>query len=771
MKLRILPAVAVAVLGPDALGQGEAAAQMAANPAAPTVEVVGTAPLAATGVDRDKVPANIQELSAADLTREGSASLSAALTGKLGGVSVNDTVGDGSQLDILYRGFTASPILGTPQGLAVYQNGVRINEAFGETVNWDLFPDVAIDHVDLFSGNPVYGLNALGGALALAMKNGFTYQGAEGEVSGGSFGRRGFVAQYGRKSGQFATYLAGKVLDEDGWRQFSGDALRQLYADLAWRGERGSLDIGFTGANNRLFGAGTTPVEELALARSGVFTRPQNNFNQLEFATLNGAFQATDDLSLQGNLYYREFRQTVLNGNIATYVACAADATRLCQPDGTTPVVGTGGQLPNVSGVNGLGQDDREWIRTVTIGGSLQTNYTGRLLGHDNNFVFGASIDHAVTNFRSSAEIGPIDSGLLVVPSGFFVNTPENTGFNATPVRLNATNDYYGIYATDTFDVTDRLAVTASGRINIAEISLGDQRGANLNGDSAYMRVNPAIGATYKLTGGISTYFGYSESNRAPTPSEIECSNPNMPCLLPSSLASDPPTLKQVVSHSYEAGLRGALTPWERSTLNWNFGLFRTDLDDDIYGVATSLTQAYFTNIGSTRRQGIEAGMSYRDESWSAYLNYALVDATFESSFLMPSPANPHADANGNILVKPGDRLPGIPTHQIKFGADYHITENWSVGGTLVFMSEQSYRGDEASLNPRLPGYEVVSLHGTYQVTPDFELFASVQNLFDSRYATFGQFGDASPIGGNATSRFLTPAAPVAGFGGVRVRF
>lgn len=760
MKFRILPALAAVVLGREALAQA----------AAPTVEVVGTAPLTATGVERDKVPANIQGLSAADLTREGTASLSEALAGRLGSVSVNDTLGEGAQLDILYRGFTASPVLGTPQGLAVYQNGVRINEAFDETVNWDLVPDIAIDHVDLFSGNPVYGLNALGGALAVAMKNGFTAQGAEGEVSGGSFGRRSFTAQYGRQAGNFAAYLAGRVRDEDGWRQFSGDAIRQLYADLAWRGERAAVDISFTGANNRLFGAGTTPVQALAVARSGVFTRPQNNFNQLEFVTLNGSFQATDDLSLQGNLYYREFRQTVLNGNISAFTACAADATRLCQPDGTTPVTGTGGQLPFVAGVNGLGQDDREWIRTVKIGGSLQANHTGRLFGHDNNFVFGLSLDHAFTNFQSNAEIGPIDSRLLVVPSGLFVDTPENAGFNATPTLLNAGKDDYGIYATDTFDVTDRLAVTGSGRINIAEISLGDRRGANLSGNSTYTRVNPAIGATYKLTGGITAYFGYSESNRVPTPSEIECANPSLPCLLPSSLASDPPSLKQVVSHTYEAGLRGTLTPWQGAKLGWNFGLFRTDLDDDIYGIATSLSRAYFTNIGATRRQGIEAGMNYRDESWSAYMNYALVDATFESAFLMPSPNNPMADANGNIRVKPGDRLPAIPAHQVKFGADYRITEEWSVGGTLIFMSDRNYRGDEANLNPRLPGYEVATLHSTYRLTPHVELFAAVQNLFDSRYATFGQYGNASLI--NATDpRFQTPAAPVAAFGGVRVTF
>ena len=79
-------------------------------------------------------------------------------------------------------------MLGTPQGLAVYQSGVRINEAFGDTVNWDLIPDIAIGRVDVVGSNPVYGLNALGGAIVLTMKNGFEDPGGTLEASGGSWG-------------------------------------------------------------------------------------------------------------------------------------------------------------------------------------------------------------------------------------------------------------------------------------------------------------------------------------------------------------------------------------------------------------------------------------------------------------------------------------------------------------------------------------------------------------------------------------------------------
>jgi len=211
-RLLIATAAVAAMIG-DAVAQTlPTPAVPPASPAAilPPVNIIATTPLPGIGIDPDKVPANVQTLDSSDLIREGSPSLLNALSGQAGSVNINDAIVDRFQPAILYRGFEASPVLGTPQGIAVYQNGVRINEAFGDTVNWDLIPDIAIDRFDMVSANPVYGLNALGGAAVLTMKNGFTYQGFEWEAAGGSFGQRGSQFQYGQQSGNFATYLAGR---------------------------------------------------------------------------------------------------------------------------------------------------------------------------------------------------------------------------------------------------------------------------------------------------------------------------------------------------------------------------------------------------------------------------------------------------------------------------------------------------------------------------------------------------------------------------------
>ena len=144
------------------------------------------------------------------------------------GVALSDQTGNQFQLDLNYRGFTASPVIGTPQGIAVYQNGVRINEVFGDIVNWDFIPEKAINQMTLAPSNPVYGLNAIGGALSIEMKNGFTYQGVEGEVEGGSYGRRTASVQAGGQNGNLSGYIAADATNDDGWRQFSLAAAPRL---------------------------------------------------------------------------------------------------------------------------------------------------------------------------------------------------------------------------------------------------------------------------------------------------------------------------------------------------------------------------------------------------------------------------------------------------------------------------------------------------------------------------------------------------------------
>ena len=768
------------------------AADEASVPLQPTqvlAQVVVTAtPLPGAAVDIDTIPANVQVLSEADLTRQGSASLTTALASRLSSISINDNLDDPFQPDILYRGFEASPVLGTPQGLAVYQNGVRINEAFGDTVNWDLFPDVAIRQVELVSASPLYGLNALGGALSVTMKNGFNYQGADLELLGGSYGKRSAVAQFAVSSGAFAVYVAGKALDSDGWREFSNDSIRSLYAAASLRSERATLELTYTRADDRLQGQGAAPVQELAMSRSLVFTGPQSNDNTLSFLTLNGNVRLSGGWALQALAYYRDYGQSVSNGNTTNYVACSGSSGILCQPDGVTPLSNAAGQLlPDISqgGRIPIGENDFEAIHVWGRGLTLQVSNDGRWLGHHNQLSFGAALDYAATSFYTGAQLGVINSQLLVQPSSLIVDTPENSpaaiaNGDSVPVSVDSVNQNIGAYLSDCLDIIRGLSVTASARYNIAHIDLTDQLGTNLDGRNRFVHFNPALGATYKVLPTATFYGGVSTNTRTPTASEIECSNPLTPCLLPTNLAGDPPNLRQVISRTTEVGLRGKSFATDAKEVTWNLSAFRTLLHDDIYGIATSVSQGFFRNIGDTRRQGIEAGLGYRDSRWSTFINYSLVQATFRSPLLVPSPSNPFSDPQGDIQVHSGDRLPGIPEHRLKVGVDYAATPAWTVGTTVEVTSSVYYVGDDSNLLAPIPGFALVRLHSTYRATPHLEVFASIDNLLNRRYATWGILSDPTGVGApgippgaitngpGVDNRFQSPAAPFEAFVGVR---
>jgi len=469
------------------------------------IVVIGTTPLPGATIDADKVPSNVQTVRASDLARDGTANLRGALNSQLGSININDTLADPFQPDILYRGFEASPVLGTPQGLAVYQSGVRINEAFGDAVNWDLLPDIAISRIDFVSANPVFGLNALGGAASITMKDGFNYQGGEVAVSGGSFNQRSGSAELGIHDAALGFYAAGRILNQDGWRFFAHDSIRQLYTSLSARSDAGSVNLSYTHDANGLFGPGAAPVQSLAIDPRSVFTGPQANFNRLDFITLNGSYKVKNDLSLQSVLYFRNYRQSVSNGDGSNFTACtsAQSAGLLCQDDGQTPLVNPAGQpLPDITngGARVLGQNDFENIHAVGLGGSFQLHDTQSIAGHSNQFTAGLSIDSAHVDFMSGTQLGVIDSNLIVQPSGLLVDTQEDAGFDATPVILKATNGYYGVFATDTLDLTRAFAVTVSGRYNVAQIDLFDRRGTNLDGTNRYTHFNPALGGTYKLS-------------------------------------------------------------------------------------------------------------------------------------------------------------------------------------------------------------------------------------------------------------------------------
>jgi iron complex outermembrane recepter protein len=776
-------------------------AAAAAQSVLPEIEVIATSPLQGAGIERDKVPAMVQTLTSEDFERTKSLSVIETLVERIPGVSTSDVQGNSFVQDVRYRGFVASPVPGTPQGLAVYLNGIRVNEAFGDTVNWDMIPTNAISRADIWTNNPVFGLNALGGAINLGMKNGFTWQGFEADVQGGRFGRVQGGMQYGAQKGDVALYVAAQAGKDDGWRFQSPSELARLYADIGWKGERSEVHLIANGASNFFGVVGPTPVELLARDDRAVYTFPQTTRNQMGLLSLNGQHAVTDTFTVQANTYARRYHQRHVDGNTGEFERCSNASSFpgfLCleddgfpRPNPITPAFRNqfvildqnGKPIPCPPGVGNTcatvpyGTVDRTGTDTWTTGGSAQATSTQQVLGFNNYFTMGGSIDHGRTEFTSSSELGFIFPNLFIGPvpgipgMGSIIHTLGNVGF--IPVGLTATNTYYGVYATDTLDLTSALSVTGGVRLNVANIHLADELGftPELNGGHNYMHANPVVGATYKVAPGMSVYAGYSQANRTPTPLELGCSNPQRPCLIESALVSDPP-LKQVVANTYELGARGQL-PVNGGVVEWKLGGFRTDSLNDIVHLASFLQgRGFFANVPATRRQGIEAGVEYRSPTWLAYVNYGFVDATYQFTGDVASPNNPFADDDGDIHVTPGKRIPGIPQHQFKAGADYFVIPEWKVGASLVAVGSQYFVGDDSNQNPQLPAYWYVNLRTSYQLRKDVQLFGVVNNLFDNRFATYGTFFDTSGIAlitALTDPRTVTPVQPLSVYGGIRI--
>ncbi|MBC7756150.1 MAG: TonB-dependent receptor [Bdellovibrio sp.] len=705
------------------------------------VEVVGTTPLPSIGTPINQVPSNVQTGSSKQIGQQQSLDLSEYLDNNLGSVNTSNTVANPYQADVQFRGFTASPLLGTPQGLSVYLDGVRVNEPFGDIVNWDLIPTNAIANINLIPGsNPLFGLNTLGGALAVHTKSGAEFPGYKATVYGGSWARRAFEFEAGgeNKEKNIDYYVAGNIFKENGWREHSSSDVKQIFGKVGWQNELSDLDLSLALADTMMEGTQTVPLSALNEPKKA-YTYPDSIGNKMVMLNLKGSHFLTDNKLVAGNVYYRNNRTSGFNSNAAS----------------------------NSSSADPLDTDNQN-VSTETdqdgYGGAFQLTLLNDLAGHKNQFTAGASADFGRTDFTSDSFQATVEGHETVT-----VN-PQTL---LAKVRLNTKNDYYGLYATDTFSFTDQWHMTLSGRYNVAKIKLAgfsDTAGniGDLNGNHRYSRFNPAIGFNYNPNNNLGFYGGYNEGMRAATPVELSCADPATPCQLPNSFAADP-DLKKVVAKTWEGGVRGKLA----DNLSWNAGAYTTENNDDIQFIASGIvpTQGFFQNVGKTNRQGLELGLNGKFDALTLAANYGFVDATYESDFTVGSAANSSKNALDQIQVSKGNRIPSIARHTLKIRAAYYVTSAWNIGTNIVMASGQFARGDENNqdINGKVPGYATVNLDTHYSINKNWKLFGKVNNVFDHNYATFGVLGNN--IFNGQDEQFRSPAAPRAAWVGVTYEF
>ncbi|HMA88100.1 MAG TPA: TonB-dependent receptor [Burkholderiales bacterium] len=734
-------AIAALALGCVSAATG-AAGNVATGLEEQEVKVVGATPLPGILAPLDQIPANVQIVTDHKLAAQPTPGPTDYLERGAASVNLNQSQGNPFQPDLNYRGFTASPLLGTPQGLSVFQDGVRINEGFGDVVNWDLIPRNSISSIQVIPGsNALFGLNTLGGALAVYTKSGFRYPGSSASAYGGSWGRRALEFESGGSRGDKDYFAAGNFFSEDGWREHSPSDIRQFFGKVGAESDRNDLDVSLNLAHNSLNGTQALPLSMLGDPRQA-YTWPDRTDNDLVFLNLRASHAPSAERLLSGNVFFRDTRTQTFNSNVND--ACASGPCAFPASNVQTT------------------------INQTRFGGTLQATDYAALAGRENQFSLGANLDVGQADFTGASQDAVFgDTREAVGQSPFATDTAVATR------QVNA-----ALFAIDTFSLTSKLHLIASGSYNIAHISIEDRSGSqpDLNGTHRFERFNPSAGLAFSPARGQTWYANYSEGMRAPTAMELTCADPSAPCRLPNIFLADPP-LEAVLSRTVEIGARHSLgRSWR-----WSAAAFRTDLENDIQFVSTSgaaVNTGYFRNVGATRRAGLELGAEGTLARWSLAARYSFVDATFESPFTLFSPNNSSADALGDIRVAPGNRMPGIPRQNLKLRGEYDIGHGAAAGATLLAFSGQYARGDENNQdrNGTLAGYGLLSLDAHWQVARGWLLFATLDNVFDRRYATFAQLGANFFTGAGGSfdpaniqaEQFRVPGAPRAAWIGIK---
>lgn len=735
-----------------------APATAAAQTGAPQqVDVVGTSPLAGLGVDRNLLPYASHTARRGALDQAQADTMTDHLARRLPGMQVNDIQGSPFQADLTYRGYRASGLLGASQGLSVYLDGVRINEPFGDVLNWDMVPEFALQSLTVLPGaNPSFGLNTLGGAIVLETVDGRSAEGLRAELGFGSHGRRRADLGLGQRHADgWHSYVGGTVFDEDGWRAHSPGRQALVLAKLGRSVDGTDWSLGVLGGRATLVGNGLLPSVTLdgdqtvpdlyAASRSAVYTHPDRTRHQLAQISFNASQQMQAGGRLQALVYTRHSRRDTVNGDGAEAIDPAEPALN--------------------AALNTTATRQNAWGLALSLAQRSGTH----------QWQVGASVDGSRVRYRQLEQEGRFDASRGVL-----------AGDEAAELSASVTGDalHLGLYATDTWQLRPDTHLTATLRANRSRVgntltTVDDDTGvleAKPEERFTYDSLNPAIGLTQRLGGGLAVFANLARNTRVPTVIELGCADPEEPCRLPVGLQSDP-YLKQVRATSVEAGLRWRPAAGQRLEL----ALFRTDNRDDIvFGSVSATSQlGYFQNFPRTRHQGLDATWQaqYGPVAFSAA--YSHLQATWQASGTLRM-------GERNVAITPGTRMAGLPRHSAKLGADWTLGHGLSLGADLQLVSSRGVQGNEDGLledgatetrRLRIGGHGLLHLRLQWQASPALAVVARVRNLLDKRHESYGALAETAfdargrYTGDEQDALFVAPGAPRSLWLGLRLRF
>ncbi|QBE63929.1 TonB-dependent receptor [Pseudoduganella lutea] len=733
----------------------------------PIVEIVGIAPQSAAAIERDRLPYAVQRATDWDVSQARADTLADYLSRHAAGIHVNDISGSPFQTDVTFRGYRASPVLGSGQGLSVYLDGVRVNEPFGDVVNWDMVPEAALGAILLVPGsNPLYGLNTLGGALALTTKSGRSHPGLMVEATLGSGARRRLDLSYGAEAAGWHTLLAATSFDEDGWRDHSAGRLGNVFLKVGRTAGASDWSVSLLGGRSRLLGNGLLPAGTADapglydLDRRAVYTHPDRTRNRLGQLAVNLEQQLDSGAALTASAYVRHSRRDTVNGDVnddAGEDACAeepddADCDAGAHPPAHPAVLNTTAS------------------RQRGEGASVQLAVTRG----DHQLSAGLSFDRNRVRFAQFEQEGFFSASREVLAD------PEEEREPSSSVTGRAR--MAGLYASDTWRLAPGSYATLSARFNHARVAntLTNDDGVQPREAFTYRKLNPSLGIARQVDAALTLFANVAQSNRVPTVIELGCADPEQPCRLPVGLQADP-YLSQVVSRTVEMGAR-----WRTANVDAALSLYRTvNRDDILFHSAGTSQQGYFANFPRTRHAGVDASGTARLGDVTLRASYSYLAAVYAADGVLFTGAR-------NVRATSGTRLAGLPRHTLKLGADWAPAPGWTVGVDVLAVSNLLTQGNEDGLTEdaedgeppqradwRIRGHALLHLRAGWQPAPGWEVFVRVNNVFDRRFETYGTVADDVFPGGRplapgadaAPARFVAPGAPRTVLAGLRYRF
>ncbi len=806
------------------------------------VDVVSQTPLAGTELSIDQIAAPVQTATAADIENSGALDLSDFMNRRLNGVSINEMAGNPFQPDVNFRGYTASPLLGTPEGISVYVDGVRQNQPFGDVVSWDLIPKDAIAEMALIPGSdPLYGLNTLGGAVSVTTKSGLTNPGLGGDVLYGSSGRKSVEGEWGGgKATGFNWFFSGLGFHESGWRYASVSDVRQGFGRLGWRTPKTDLALTMSYAYNTLQGNGVQDYRLLQQNYTSSYSVSDSIANRSPAFNFIARHSFNDNLTLTGNAWFRNIRTESINPNFNGDVVGndiyqpTPDEQAVLTAAGYTGFPTSGANLSNtpfpkwacIAEALSLGSPDSTCDGVNVYSKEVQNDYglsgqvawlTNTGIGR-NQFAAGALVDRNNITYSQTSVFAYVlpNYSLVSVPAWQDGSTVDSDG-NPIDARVgfkgHAPN--WSLYFADTLTLGKTVNVTVSGRYNYDRVNNLDLLNpiagvGSLTGAYTFQRFNPSVGVTWSPIPSLNAYARFAQGSRAPTSIELGCADPDAPCSLPNSLSSDPP-LKQVVTGTWEVGLRGKPEIPRLHSLSWNFGAFRDENHNDILFIAApELGTGYFHNFAETLREGLDADLNGRIGPVTWGLDWTFLSATYQSVETLDGSANNTNDIalqgypglDGTLTVHPGNRIPVIPKQTGKAFAIWQATPRLMLEMNEVMASSSYARGNDNNaysadgiyyLGPGVsPGYAITNFRAHYDLSRHFQLALQIDNLFNHEYytaawlsntvltgqGTFQSLPFPAYVGGpydgsvpSQSATFFAPGAPRRAWVELRVKF